>query len=113
MTTIQVARYSLLRRSLYPTVLVRKGRPSLTATIRSQSGGTGESSKEPPVVIGTNGVKLDTSFLARQFINTLDANERRIIKDELIRAEAEAQTQIGPGKDVRYYLIIIYIWIYI
>lgn len=99
--TIQVARYCLLRRSLYSTVLVRKGRPSLTP-IRTQSGGASEPKETPS--IGTNGVKIDTSFLARQFINTLDANERRIIKDELIRAEAEAQTQIGPGKLSIFYL---------
>lgn len=45
--------------------------------------------------IGWNGTKIDSAFLARQFINTLDSNERRVIKEELIRAEM--QSQLGNG----------------
>lgn len=44
------------------------------------------------------GTKIASSFLARQFINTLDLNERQIIKEELIKAENELQGQLGPGK---------------
>jgi hypothetical protein len=35
--------------------------------------------------------KIETAFLARQFINTLSLNERLIIKEELVKAEQEAQ----------------------
>lgn len=45
--------------------------------------------------IGWNGTKIDSAFLARQFINTLDSNERRVIKEELIRAEAQSQLVNG------------------
>lgn len=41
-----------------------------------------------------NGVKIESAFLARQFINTLDLNERQIIKEELIKAENELK-QLG------------------
>ncbi|RNA06192.1 Transmembrane 65 [Brachionus plicatilis] len=39
-----------------------------------------------------NGIKIETALLARQFINTLTINERVIIKEELIKAEQESQT---------------------
>lgn len=38
-----------------------------------------------------NGVKIETSLLAREFISTLTINERVIIKEELIKAEQETQ----------------------
>lgn len=37
------------------------------------------------------GAKIESAFYARQFIKTLSLNERQIIKEELIKAEAENQ----------------------
>lgn len=91
---IQVYKYSLLmRRSIHSALIVRKNRPCLVRATRAQS----NEQKDQTVVSTNGGTKIDTSFLARQFINTLDVNERRIIKDELIRAESEAHGQLGAG----------------
>lgn len=98
----RIARYCLVRFCQpRPTEsIIIKNRSFTMSSIRMQmqsnsgAGGTGSNSS---AASQNSNAKIDTAFLARQFINTLDANERKIIKDELIKAENEMQFQFGPG----------------
>lgn len=80
-----------LTQSLNNTHMTNGANSNQNSPNNSGANGSGNVNRD----IGWNGTKIDSAFLARQFINTLDSNERRVIKEELIRAEAQSQLVNG------------------